>query len=108
MARYSQIDSTTGPNPTLNLKDKYLRYRNVKYPNIPRSIDDIYIFTQSSDRYDTLSQIYYKDSSLWWIISTANYNTRQDSLTPPVGSQVRIPAPSRVNQIISNYEVLNS
>ena len=41
MARYSQIDSTTGPNPTLNLKDKYLRYRNVKYPNIPRSIDDI-------------------------------------------------------------------
>ena len=62
MARYSQIDFTTGPNPT----------------------------------------------SLWWIISTANYNTRQDSLTPPVGSQIRIPAPSRVNQIISNYEVINS
>ena len=108
MARYSQIDFTTGPNPTINLKDNYLRYRNVKYPNIPRSIDDIYIFTQSNDRYDTLSQIYYKNSSLWWIISTANYNTRQDSLIPPVGSQIRIPAPSRVNQIISNYEVINS
>ena len=107
MARYSQIPSTLGPNPNTDIQDKQPRYRTVKYPEIPRDFDDLYVFTRVGDRYDTLAQSYYKDSSLWWIISTANYNTSQDSILPNVGVQIRIPSPSRVNQIISLYENLN-
>ena len=47
-------------------------YTTVKYPEIPRSTEDIYIYTTIGDRYDTLAQQYYNDSSLWWIISIAN------------------------------------
>tara|TARA_R110002153_G_C13180529_1_gene485039 strand:+ start:133 stop:459 length:327 start_codon:yes stop_codon:yes gene_type:complete len=108
MARYSRTVTSLGLNPLLDLKDRRPRYVNVKYPNIPKSINDIYIIITEGDRYDILAQSYYNDSSLWWIISSANYNTRQDSLFPSPGSQVRIPSSSRLNQILANYESLNS
>ena len=54
----------------------------------------------------TLAQEYYGDSSLWWIISIANNNTIQNSLTPPVGSQIRIP--SNPTPIIAEYEIINN
>ena len=108
MARYSRTPPILGLDPNTNSKDKQPRYVNVKYPNIPRSINDIYILITEGDRYDILAQAYYNDSSLWWIISSSNYNTRQDSLIPSPGSQIRIPAASRLNQILANYESLNS
>ena len=80
-------------------------YTTVKYPEIPRSTEDIYIYTTIGDRYDTLAQQYYNDSSLWWIISIANASLSQSSLTPPIGSQIRIP--SNPSPIISEYERLN-
>tara|TARA_R110002126_G_scaffold22714_6_gene80601 strand:- start:3195 stop:3518 length:324 start_codon:yes stop_codon:yes gene_type:complete len=83
------------------------RYINVKYPEIPRDFSDIYVYTTQGDRYDLLSNIYYKDSSLWWIISTANYEGNYDSLIPPIGKQLRIPSPTRVSTIVGNYESLN-
>ena len=107
MARYSSIITTKGPNPNTDLGDRQPRYRTVKYPEISRSVNDIYVFIRVGDRYDSLAQSYYNDSSLWWIISTANYNTSQDSLLPIIGTQIRIPSPSRINQIISDYENLN-
>ena len=107
MARYTRTPVTIGSNPNTNLKDKQRRYVNVKYPTIPRSINDIYILITEGDRYDILAQQYYNDSSLWWIISSANSNNRQDSLIPTPGSQIRIPASSRLSQILSNYESLN-
>ena len=107
MSRYSNIPITRGPNPTLNPKDNQPRYLNVKYPGIARGVDDIYIFARVSDRYDILAQSYYNDSSLYWIISTANYNTSQASLLPTIGTQIRIPSPSRISQILSDYENLN-
>ena len=106
MARYSTIPITQGLDPLTNPKDLKPRYVNLKYPDIPTSVEDIYVFTSEGDRYDILAQTYYKDSSLWWIISVAN-TFRQGSLIPKPGSQIRIPAASRVNQIISNYESLN-
>ena len=108
MARYNQIPVIQGPNPSTDSKDRILRYRDVKYPLIQRAANDIYIFTGEGDRYDILAQQYYNDSSLYWIISSANYGTRQDSLLPPLGTQIRIPAPSRINEILSNYANLNS
>ena len=107
MARYTQTPITFGENPNTNREDRYPRYTNVKYPLTPRSINDIYILVAEGDRYDILAQTYYQDSSLWWIISTSNSNTRQDSLIPSPGSQIRIPAASRLSQILSDYENLN-
>jgi hypothetical protein len=80
-------------------------YATTRYPEIPRSFSDIYVYTTIGDRYDGLAQIYYGDSSLWWIISIANSSLSQNSLIPPVGSQIRIP--SNPNPIIADYEILN-
>ncbi len=80
-------------------------YTTTRYPDIPRSFEDIYIYTTIGDRFDTLAQQYYGDSSLWWIISTANDSTLQNSLTPPIGSQIRIP--SNPTPIIAEYEIIN-
>ena len=107
MARYNQIPVIQGPNPSTDSKDRILRFKDVKYPLIQRAINDIYVFTGDGDRYDILAQQYYNDSSLYWIISSANYGTRPDSLLPPPGTQIRIPAPSRINEILSSYENLN-
>jgi len=68
------------------------RYReNVIYPSIPVSEEDVYLISTAGDRYDTLALQYYKDSSLWWIIASAN-NSMNGSLIPTPGVQLRIPA----------------
>jgi hypothetical protein len=66
-------------------------YNTTLYPKIPLSNDDLYILCNSTDRYDKLAQVYYNDPQLWWIISTANDASSNDSLFPPTGSYVRIP-----------------
>ena len=81
-------------------------YKFVKYPSIPRKDSDLYAYTTEGDRYDILAQEFYKDSSLWWIISLANAsNTPQGSLYPPVGIQIRIPF--EISTILSEYNRLN-
>jgi hypothetical protein len=80
-------------------------YKDSKYPRIPLSVDDIYVETTIGDRFDLLSQQYYGDSSLWWIISTANESLPQNSLYIPVGSQIRIP--SNPSTILTSYNIIN-
>jgi nucleoid-associated protein YgaU len=80
-------------------------YRDNKYPRIPLSENDIYVVTTIGDRFDLLSQQYYGDSSLWWVISIANEDLPQNSLYIPVGSQIRIP--TDVSSILTNYRFLN-
>jgi len=75
------------------------------YPDIPETADDIYVMTTVGDRYDTLAHAFYRDSSLWWIIASANPQNKSDSLVPEPGVQLRIPA--NQNEIISKYEELN-
>ena len=67
-------------------------YSNPIYPDVPPTAEDIYIQTRQGDRYDLLAKKYYKDSSLWWVIASANPGARSDTLFPPVGIQLRIPA----------------
>lgn len=98
MKRYSTIPETRSP-------EGKIMYRTVRYPKIPRSFNDTYVYTTVGDRFDTLAQQYYGDSSLWWIISISNGTLMQNSLTPPVGSQIRIPP--NYSEIISKYEALN-
>lgn len=99
MDRYSQIPETRSP-------DGKLMYTTVRYPDIPRSFEDTYVYTTIGDRFDTLAQQFYGDSTLWWIISIANDNLLQNSLTPPVGSQIRIPA--NPVPIIAEFKLINS
>jgi hypothetical protein len=102
MARYTQIPIITTPENTNR------RYIKVKYPEIPRGSQDIYVYTTKGDRYDLLAQSYYGDPLLWWIIALCNLNnTTPDSIYPNIGEQIRIPASDRVAGIISEYETLN-
>jgi hypothetical protein len=101
MNRYAQIPTiTTQENPKP-------RYSTVKYPQIPLDSTDIYVYINQGDRYDTLAQSFYNDSTLWWIINRANPAQDSNSLFPSVGAQIRIPAFSRVSLIIVSYESLN-
>jgi phage tail protein X len=80
-------------------------YKTTIYPDIPLQQTDVYVYTTQGDRYDILAAQYYGDSSLWWIIATANPEIPKNSLFPPEGIQIRIP--SNPSDIISLYETLN-
>ena len=85
MNRYQNITQTK--------IDGKVVYKTSRYPEIPLSPDDIYVYTVQGDRFDILAQQFYQDSSLWWIISIANANIlNQSSLVIPGGIQIRIPA----------------
>jgi len=101
MSRYSSIPYITSTN---NPKRRYI---NVKYPEITKTSNDIYVYTAQGDRYDLLALQYYNDSDLWWVISRANPSQPSDSLYPNFGEQIRIPAPSTIPTILANYASLN-
>ena len=85
--------------------DKKRYYKALKYPEIPLSINDIYITTTSGDRLDLLANQFYKDVDLWWIIATANPNVvRRDSFNLKGGLELRIP--SNYNKIINDFRKL--
>ena len=81
-------------------------YSTTKYPDIPLSFDDIYVYTTQGDRFDILAQQYYNDSSLWWVISSANSDFPQNSYYIPEGTQIRIP--QNISQVLSLFDSLNS
>ena len=98
MGRYSKIPKRKTASGTE-------LYRTVKYPEVAFSDNDLYVITETGDRYDLLAQQYYGDSTLWWAISSANYGSKQNSYYPPIGVQLRIP--SNVQGLISNFESEN-
>tara|TARA_R100000951_G_scaffold97632_1_gene87303 strand:+ start:3396 stop:3695 length:300 start_codon:yes stop_codon:yes gene_type:complete len=61
------------------------------YPYVTEHPEDIYVITTVGDRLDVISSSYYGDSSLWWIIASANPSIRRDSLNVAPGIQLRIP-----------------
>jgi hypothetical protein len=75
-------------------KSKYFGetyYTTNVYPEIPLSYYDGYIITTFGDRLDLIAYDFYGDSSMWWIIAIAN-SLPGDSMFPPTGTQLRIPA----------------
>ena len=52
--------------------------------------EDVYIETTSTDRLDKLAQIFYEDSTLWWIIAAAN-GLGKGSMIVPQNTRLRIP-----------------
>jgi len=47
-------------------------YVGTKYPRIPLSPEDTYVYAEQGDRFDTLALQYYGNSDYWWVISIAN------------------------------------
>ena len=80
-------------------------YQTVRYPEIPLDSNDIYVYSSKGDRFDILAQQYYKDSSLWWIIPSANSALPQNSYYIPEGQQIRIP--QNIAGVIAQFDALN-
>ena len=98
------------PNRTNFLKRKITEgkrhYKAAKYPEIPLSIDDIYITTTIEDRLDILADYFYNDVGLWWIIAVANSDiVRRDSFKLKSGLELRIP--QDYYNIITDFEEIN-
>jgi phage tail protein X len=107
MNRYQNIPKTK--------IDGKLVYQTSRYPEVPLSENDIYVYTTQGDRFDILAQQYYKDSSLWWVISIANTGNAgagtlvslpQSTLVIPEGIQIRIP--SNYVNVIRNFTAINT
>ena len=79
--------------------------QNVIYPLIPETLDDVYVETEYGDRVDILAYQFYNDSSLWWIVSSANGDLPQNSYYIPEGKQIRIP--QNIAAVISQFKALN-
>jgi len=69
--------------------DKFETYR---FPDVKKSSSDYYIFSREGDRLDLLSNEFYKDPRLWWIIAEAN-NLGKGGFAIKPGLQLRIPFP---------------
>ena len=79
-------------------------YVNAVYPDIPVSNGDIYLITTIADRLDLMAQDYYGDSTLWWVIASANA-LKSDTIYPPIGVQLRIPI--NIQTIITSFKQVN-
>jgi hypothetical protein len=99
MNRYDNSTIETTSTGKQFFKQKY-------YPNIPLLSTDEYVITTIGDRLDTLAYSYYRDSTLWWIISIANNNVTKGSIFPEPGTQLRIP--TNINAVMSLYNQYNT
>ena len=77
-------------NKSKKLNDGRNVYRSRIHPEIPLRDDDIYVASETGDRLDTLAYQYYEDSSLWWIIASAN-NIHNAQFGLKDGTILRIP-----------------
>ena len=90
----------------VRILDRKRTYRALKYPEIPLSIDDIYIITNDGDRLDLLANQFYQDVDMWWIIATANPGIiKRDTFNLKPGLEIRIPTDTQ--SIMQNFESLN-
>jgi phage tail protein X len=80
-------------------------YATSRYPEIPLSENDIYVYTSQGDRYDLLALNYYGDSSLWWVIAAGNPNVDLMTLVIPEGVQIRIPG--NFSSVVNEFAAIN-
>lgn len=97
--RYSNIEITNTPN----MGSRY--YVNNLYPDVPVSENDTYLISTYGDRLDLYALDFYGDDRLWIYIASAN-SLPGDSIYPPVGVQIRIPA--NLQGMINNYKFVNA
>jgi hypothetical protein len=81
-------------------------YKNIEYPVIPVSSNDVYIISKMGDRLDLLANDFYNDPQLWWVISRANPDKiNRDSFFIDSGLQIRIP--TDVQDIYTRFNKIN-
>jgi phage tail protein X len=100
-SRYISINTILDQVPVS--KKETLGYQTVKYPEIPLSVNDIYVITTEGDRLDLLAQQFYNDINLYWIISAANpdiINLGSFFLNP--GTELRIPTDISTIKVLFN------
>ena len=102
MNRYVNIISQN----TSNSSGVVISYVGVKYPEIPYTLSDVYVYTTIGDRLDNLSQQFYGSPEYYWVISAANPDLGLNSLYIPEGIQLRIPG--SLNDIILSFKSLNN
>ena len=94
-------------NISIENKKQIRYYRNIKYPQIPLSISDLYVVTTAGDRLDLLANQFYNDIRLWWVIATANRDiVRRDSYGLKPGLEIRIP--TNIQRILQDFQNLNN
>ena len=82
-------------------------YKQIRYPEIPLNVNDLYVTTTVGDRLDLLADQFYKNTELWWVIAMANMDlVKRDSFALKPGLEIRIPTNYR--QIVKDFERLNS
>ena len=81
-----------------------LGYDTTIMPKITRKPGDPVIITSSIDRLDLLAQRFYKDVTLWWVISLAN-NLPGDSFFIEAGKQIFIP--KNITKILRDLKAKN-
>lgn len=67
------------------------------------STSDVYIQVTSPERLDLLAYKFYGDSSLWYVIASAN-GLGKGSLMVPINSRLRIPDASTIQQQIETLK----
>jgi hypothetical protein len=97
MSRYSST-------PVIRDTTEQRRKATTIIPVIPISVSDIYIQITSADRLDKLANTFYGDSTLWWVIATAN-NLGKGTIVVPQNVILRIPSKSNIQQIINNINL---
>ena len=81
-------------------------YKALKYPEIPLSINDLYVITNDGDRLDLLANQFYQDVDMWWIIATANPGVvKRDTFNLKPGLEIQIP--TNQQDIMQEFEELN-
>ena len=79
-------------------------YRPTIVPNIPLQDSDIFMVPRVGDRFDTLAQKYYGDSTLWWIIAKANELSNGKLALDP-NQKIRIPM--NIDAILDSVRLSN-
>lgn len=64
-------------------------FKTTLMPTIPKSDEDIYIYTREGDRLDLLAYEYYGTAEYWWVLAQCNHITDSWAIKP--GIRFRIP-----------------
>ena len=91
--------------PIIKSNDGKQMYATSRYPEVPLSENDIYVYTSQGDRYDLLALNYYNNKSLWWVIAVANPSISLGTLIIPEGVQIRIPG--NYSDVIEDFSFIN-
>ena len=87
MNRYNKTQITRN---TVDGKQTDKVYRQTITPSFNRNEKDTYFYSRDSDRLDLLANEFYGDTTLWWVIASAN-NLGKGTFSIPPGKLIRIP-----------------